>query len=210
MSAPDVPTQELDLRASQYAGLSREDIKKYIRFFLNDDPDYKNAIRQWIEERNISEHDFIEQVATKSENNFMYLRYVLPGIAKGEYNDLSLKQLPDGLQEYYQIHWERMGMDKKPQELKVFILFILVEIGTPIPCKMMVDIAQQDKYDVQVVLDNWVEYLKQQNIKGEDCYSIYHASFLDFLKEKRVLDAERKLFQEVNQRIANYLVSKMA
>ncbi|OCQ95705.1 NACHT domain protein [Nostoc sp. MBR 210] len=210
LSAPDVPTQELDLRASQYAGLSREDIKEYIRFFLNVDPDYKNAIRQWIQDRNISDHDFIEQVVIKSENNFMYLRYVLPGIAKGEYNDLSLRQLPAGLQQYYQVHWERMGMDKKPQQINVFILFILVEIVTPIPCEMIAAIAEQEEYEVEEVLKEWVEYLKLQNIEGEDCYSIYHSSFLDFLKKKRVLDTKRKLFQEVNQRIADYLVSRMA
>ena len=210
LSAPDVPVDELDLSATKYVDLSREDIKKYIRFFLNDDEDYKKALRQWIQDRKIDENDFIEQVATKSENNFMYLRYVLPGIAKGDYNDLSLKQLPDGLQDYYQVHWVRMGMDEKPQELKVFILFILVEIGTPIPCEMIAAITEQDEYDVQSVLDEWVEYLKPQDLEGENCYSIYHASFLDFLKAKRVLDSKRKLFQEVNQRIADYLVRKMA
>jgi hypothetical protein len=210
LSAPDVPVEELDLRESEYVNLSREDIKEYIRFFLNVDKDYKNAVRQWIQDRNISDNDFVEQVATKSENNFMYLRYVLPGIAKGEYNDLSLKELPDGLQEYYQVHWQRMGMEEKPQEVKVFILFILVEIGTPIPCEMIAAIAEQDEYDVQSVLDEWVEYLKPQDLEGEICYSIYHASFLDFLKAKRVLDSKRKIFQEVNQRIADYLVRKMA
>ncbi|MEH2252179.1 P-loop NTPase fold protein [Nostoc sp.] len=210
LSAPDVPAEELDLRGSQYVNLSNEDIKEYIRFFLNVDKDYKNTLRQWIQDRNISDSDFVEQVATKSENNFMYLRYVLPGIANGDYKDLSLKQLPDGLEDYYQVHWGRMGMDEKPQEIKVLILFILVEIGTPIPCEMIADIAEQDEYDVQLVLDEWVEYLKLQNIKGENCYSIYHASFLDFLKAKRVLDSKRKLFQEVNQRIADYLIRKMA
>jgi NACHT domain len=210
LSAPDVLMEELDLRGSQYVNLSREDIKEYIRFFLNADEDYKNALRQWIKDRNISDNDFVEQVATKSENNFMYLRYVLPRIANGYYNDLNLRQLPDGLQQYYQVHWQRMGMDEKPQEVKVFILFILVEIGTPIPCEMMAAIAEQDEYDVQSVLDEWVEYLKPQDIKGENCYSIYHASFLDFLKAKRELNPKRKPFQEINQRIADYLVRKMA
>jgi hypothetical protein len=210
LSAPDVPVEELDLRGTQYINFSREDIKEYIWFFLNVDKDYKNVLRQWIQDRNLSDDYFVEQVATKSENNFMYLRYVLPGIANGYYNDLSLKQLPDGLQEYYQDHWQRMGMDEKPQEIKVLILFILVEIGTPIPCEMIAAISEQEQYDVQLVLDEWVEYLKPQNVKGENCYSIYHASFLDFLKAKRVLDSKRKLFQEVNQRIANYLLRKMA
>lgn len=124
LSAPDVPVEELDLSATKYVDLSREDIKEYIRFFLNVDEDYKKALRQWIQDRKVDENDFVEQVATKSENNFMYLRYILPGIAKGDYNDLSLKQLPDGLKDYYQVHWVRMGMDEKPQEEKVFILFI--------------------------------------------------------------------------------------
>ncbi|MDF5738231.1 MULTISPECIES: NACHT domain protein [unclassified Nostoc] len=210
LSAPDVPVEELDLSATKYVDLSREDIKKYIRFFLNDDEDYKKALRQWIQDRKIDENDFVEQIATKSENNFMYLRYLLPGVVKGDYKDLSLTQLPDGLQDYYQVHWGRMGMDAKPQEVKVFILFILVEIGTPITCEMIGAIAEQEEYDVQSVLEEWVEYLKKQDIKGEICHSIYHASFLDFLKTKGVLGSKRKLFQEVNQRIADYLSREMA
>ncbi|MEH2212452.1 helix-turn-helix domain-containing protein [Nostoc sp.] len=205
-----VKHQELDLTASKYDQLNRDDIQAYITFILNDISDYKDGLRNWIQEKNIADETFVEQVATKSDNNFMYLRYVLPGIAKGDYKDLSLTQLPDGLQDYYQVHWGRMGMDAKPQEVKVFILFILVEIGTPITWKMIADIAKQEEYDVQSVLDEWVEYLKQQDIKGEICHSIYHASFLDFLKAKRVLDSKRKLFQEVNQRIADYLIGKMA
>ncbi|MGD1809444.1 hypothetical protein ACP6PL_28980 [Dapis sp. BLCC M126] len=43
-------------------------------------------------------------MADKSENNLMYLRYVLPDIAKGYYPDLSLRELSDGLQDYYQQH----------------------------------------------------------------------------------------------------------
>ncbi|MBD2677944.1 MULTISPECIES: NACHT domain protein [Nostoc] len=208
-SAPDVPVEELDLRKSNI-NLSREDIKEYIWFFLNADKDYKDAIKQWIQNLNISDKDFVEQVATKSENNFMYLRYILPGIAQGKYNDLNLKQLPDGLQDYYQVHWIRMGMDEKLQDIKVFILFILVEIGTPITCEMIAAIAERDEDNVQSVLDEWVEYLKPQDLEGETCYSIYHASFLDFLKAKRELNPKRKPFQEVNQRIADYFVRKMA
>jgi hypothetical protein len=159
-----------------------------------------------MQECQITEEAFVEQVATKSENNFMYLRYVLPEIAKGFYNDLGLTGLPDGLQDYYQVHWVRMGMDKAPQKEKVILLFILVEVGTPIPGEMIAGIADQDKFEVQKVLDEeWVEYLTKKEIDGEVCYSLYHTSFLDFLKKKREFDSTRKLFQEVNQRIADYL-----
>ena len=76
---------------------------------------------------------------------------------------------------------------------------------------MIAGIAKVDECDVGKVLeDKWVEYLKKQNVEGEICYTIYHASFLDFLKAKREMDSNRKIFREVNQRIAEYLEKGMA
>jgi chromosome segregation and condensation protein ScpB len=203
--SPGVPVKELDLRDSEYVNFNQDDIKEYIRYLLYTDSQYKDELRNWIKTRSIPDTIFVEQLAEKSENNFMYLRYVLPAIAKGDYNDLSLKQLPDGLQEYYQNHWVGMGMEAKPGQLMEIVLYILLEIGTPIPCKMIAGIAKVDECDVGKVLDKWVEYLKKQNVEGEICYTIYHASFLDFLKGKREMDSKRKIFKEVNQRIAEYL-----
>jgi NACHT domain len=206
----DVPEKELDLRDSKYVNFNQNDIKEYIRFVIDTDSDYKNGLINWIKTRSIPDTTFVEQLANKSENNFMYLRYVLPAIAKGAYNDLSLKQLPDGLQEYYQSHWVKMGMEAKPGQLMELALYILLEIGTPIPCEMIAGIAEEDECDVAQVLEKkWVEYLKKQNVDEEICYSIYHASFLDFLKAKREMDAKRKMFREVNQRIAEYLEKGM-
>jgi hypothetical protein len=208
--SPGVPVKELDLRDEQYVNFNQDDIKEYILFVLNAESDYKDGLRKWIQEQGILDADFVEQLANKSENNFMYLRYVLPAIAKGDYNDLSLKQLPDGLQEYYQNHWVRMGLEAKPGQLMEIVLYILLEIGTPIDCEMIAGIAKEDECDVKAVLDEWVEYLKKQNVDGEICYGIYHASFLDFLKAKREMDSKRKLFREVNQRITEYLEKRMA
>lgn len=208
--SPGVPVKELDLRDDQYVNFNQDDIKEYIVFVLKADSEYKHGLRKWIQERGILDASFVEQLANKSENNFMYLRYVLPAIAKGDYNDLSLKQLPDGLQEYYQNHWVRMGLEAKPGQLMEIVLYILLEIGTPIPCEMIAGIAKEDECDVEAVLDEWVEYLKKQNVDGEICYGIYHASFLDFLKAKREMDSKRKLFREVNQRITEYLEKRMA
>ncbi len=203
--SPGVGMTELDLRASQYRGLSRDDVKEYIGFMLNKDPDYGVELQNWVQERDIEKVYFVEQVAQKSENNFMYLRYVLPDIAKGFYSDLSLRELPDGLQDYYQQHWVRMGMEDKPQKDKVIVLFILVESQTLPSLEIISEWAQQDESDVEDVLKEWVEFLSKQEVEGEVCYSIYHASFLDFLKGKRKLDSTRKLFEEVNARMADDL-----
>ncbi|MEG4228634.1 NACHT domain-containing protein [Microcoleus sp. N9_B2] len=207
----DVPEKELDLRDEKYVNFNQEDIKEYIRFVINTDHDYKDGLKNWIQTRKVPDTTFVEEVANKSENNFMYLRYVLPAIAKGDYNDLSLRQLPDGLQEYYQNHWVRMEIDAKPGQLMEIVLYILLEIATPIPCDMVAGVAKVDQCDVKKVLeDEWVEYLKKQNVDGEICYTIYHASFLDFLKAKREMDSRRRIFQEVNQRITEYLEEGMA
>ena len=209
--SPGVLVQELDLRDEKYVNDNQHDIKEYIQFVLNNDPDYKNELRKWIQTRSIADKTFVEEMANKSENNFMYLRYVLPAIAKGDYNDLGLKQLPDGLQEYYQNHWVRMGLDAKPGQLMEIVLYILLEIGTPIPCEMIAGIAEVDECEVKQVLeDDWIEYLKKQNVDGDICYGIYHASFLDFLKGKREMDSKRKIFKAVNQRITEYLEKGMA
>jgi lambda repressor-like predicted transcriptional regulator len=208
--SPGVPVKELDLRDSEYVNFNQDDIKEYIWYVINTDSEYQDKLKKWIETRSIAD-TFVDQLANKSENNFMYLRYVLPAIAKGYYKDLDLKQLPDGLQEYYQSHWVRMKMDDKPGQLMEIALYILLEIGTPIPCEMIAGIAEVDEFDVKKVLeDEWVEYLKKQNLDGEICYTIYHASFLDFLKTKREMDSKRKRFKEVNQRIAEYLEMGMA
>jgi lambda repressor-like predicted transcriptional regulator len=208
--SPGVPETELDLRDKNYVAFNQNDIKEYIGFALNTDPNYKAGLINWIKSRCILDTTFVEQLANKSENNFMYLRYVLPAIAKGDYNDLSLKQLPEGLQGYYQNHWVRMEMEAKPGQLLERVLYILLEIATPIPCQMIAEIAGVDECNVGKVLDKWVEYLKKQNVDEEICYTIYHASFLDFLKAKREMDSKRKMFQEVNQRIAEYLEMGMA
>jgi lambda repressor-like predicted transcriptional regulator len=207
----DVPEKELDLRDEKYVDFNHNDIKEYIRVVLNSNSGHQNKLRDWIQTRSISDTTFVDELANKSDKNFMYLRYILPAIANGDYNDFDLKQLPKGLQEYYQNHWVRMGMDAKPGQLMEIVLYILLEIATPIPCMMIAGIADVDECDANKVLeDEWVEYLKKQNVGGEICYTIYHGSFLDFLTAKREMDSRRKIFQEVNQRIAEYLEQGVA
>ncbi|MDF0552032.1 NACHT domain-containing protein [Kamptonema sp. UHCC 0994] len=201
--SPGVPFRELDLREEEYMKLSYIDIKDYIGLFLQD-PEHQENLQKWIQDRNTTAEGFVEQVAVKSQNNFMYLRYLLPAIANGQYNNLELKQLPNGLQEYYQNHWVRMEMESAPNEFKVIILFILKEIKTPITSSIIADIAEQDKYDVEKLLERWVEYVPPVQFLGAMCYKIYHTSFAEFLERKKELERERKLFKEVNRRIAEY------
>jgi hypothetical protein len=98
-----------------------------------------------------------------------------------------------------------MGMEARPQKSKVIVLFILVESKTPPTCEMIAEYAQQEKPDVEDVLKEWFEYLRKQEIGGKSYYSIYHASFLEFLRSKGKLDSNRKLFKDVATRMADCL-----
>jgi NACHT domain len=206
--SPDTPVEELDLTKDDYTNLSQKDVKEYIHLFFQNEFKLKN----WIHERNISEDNFTQEIAVKSENNFIYLRYLLPGIAEGKYNDLTLKGLPQGLQDYYTTHWQRMGMDKESHEQKVKILYILVERGEPISSNLIAEILDEDEYEVKSVLNDWVEYVtpKLNTAEQKTYYSLYHRSFLEFLQGQDKLAKGRKLFREVNQAMANYMLKEMA
>lgn len=204
--SPDTPVQELDLTEEEYQNFSAEDIKQYLVAFLNNDKDHKDKLQQWILDQNISQEKFIQEVAAKSENNFMYLRYVLPWIAEGKQSGLTLQGLPQGLKDYYQVHWRRMDMEEDANEIKVKILYVLVARGEPISRNMIAEILEQDEYEVELILDDWIEYVTPKINQDEQkiYYSIYHRSFLEFLQGQDKLEHGRKLFREVNQKINDY------
>ncbi|MEH2321782.1 AAA family ATPase [Nostoc sp.] len=181
----------LDLTKKKYEVWNRKDVKEYISAFINDEPEHQ-GLKAWIQKRKIEPPYFIEQVAQKSENNFMYLYYVLPSIAEGAYQDLSLEELPERLQGYYQQHWKQMEMDTPDKRTNAIILCVLVEVGKPISCESIARITGRDEYDVLEILNKWLEFLRKQKQNPEDYYSIYHQSFADFLRNQPTLKREKK------------------
>ena len=228
---------ELDLREGNYQKLSREDVKKYIHSFLKMD---KSEIKLWIQQLlqnqagsntnkydvkgevitlnewqhkqnlHLTETEFVNILTEKSQNNFMYLRYVLPSIATGKYNDLSLQGLPEGLENYYIKHWQRMGMDQDNKDLNVKILFILVVRDDAVSSNMIAEILHEDIFPVDEILAQWVEYVTPKQVEEEGkektYYTIYHRSFWEFLQKRPKLDAKknRKRFQEVKEKMDKF------
>ncbi|MEH1946742.1 MAG: AAA family ATPase [Nostoc sp.] len=202
----EIPEQQLDLTANKYESWNRKDVTEYISTFINDEPEH-HGLKTWIQKRNVQPQYFIEQVAQKSENNFMYLYYVLPSIARGDYQDLSLEELPEKLQGYYEQHWKQMEMDTPDKRTNAIILCVLVEVGKPISCESIARITGRDKYDVLELLNKWLEFLRKQKQNQEDYYSIYHQSFADFLRNQPSLKREKKNnnidWQEVQRLISD-------
>ena len=188
----------------KYIAESREDV----RAFLQQRVGQSQVIQTWIEDQQHTVEDFIAELVQRSENNFMYLRYVLGELERGTYQDSSLASLPQGLESYYGDHWRRMGMTEasRPRH-KVKIVYVLAELKEPISRSLIAEFAQEDILTVQEVLDRWREFLREEQREGQTCYSIYHASFSDFLYRKDIVQAAGELLNQLKQQITKDLWS---
>ncbi|MBP5971730.1 XRE family transcriptional regulator [Brasilonema sp. CT11] len=185
--SPSVSTKELDLR--DYAERSSQDVKEYIWLLLNDG-EYKQGLSQWIQKQNLSNPDFVEEVGTKSENNFMYLRCVLPAIADGFYEKKPLDELPVGLQGYYYSHWEIMGMITKPlPKNKIKIIYVMCALRSAASREVVAKYSKQNDLAVQEVLNGWAQFLQKQENYQPPRYRFYHESFRDFLHRQDIVQA---------------------
>ncbi|MBD2773748.1 ATP-binding protein [Iningainema tapete] len=168
-----------------YQAYSQRDVREYIQIRVNS----SEQLRQRIKERKETIVEFTNKITDKSENNFMYLRYVLQDIEEGLYKDLSLESFPQGLQGYYEFHWRRMGMTATPlPDAKIKIVYILGEVKQPVSRQQICDFSGEDARIVQTVLNEWEQFLHDLRINEQRRYSVYHASFRDFLHRKDILE----------------------
>lgn len=198
---PSTLTQELDLRDKVQE--SNRDVKQYIRRLLNTG-EYKQGLSEWIEKhKQISSDAFVEEISLKSENNFMYLRYVLPAIAKGFYNEKSLEELPEGLQGYYYSHWQIMGMTTRPlPKAKIKIVYVMCALRSAASPGVIAKYSQQDLLDVQDVLAGWAQFLQKQDSFQPPRYRFYHESFRDFLHRQDIVQAAGISLPEISAEVA--------
>ncbi|NEO93354.1 MAG: AAA family ATPase [Moorea sp. SIO3G5] len=200
--SPSTPSQELDLRENSQQ--SNRDVKEYIWQLLQH-RDYQQGLSQWInKQRSLSNQEFVEQIAVKSENNFMYLRCVLPAIADGFYNDKPLDALPVGLQGYYENHWQLMGMTTKPLPRdKIKIVYVMCALSSPASRQTIANYSKQDEFTVQEVLDGWAQFLQKQKSDQPPRYRFYHESFRDFLHRQDIVEAAGMMLPNISVEIAD-------
>ncbi len=171
-----------------YPKKCKKDIKNYIKACVETFEEYKNKLTNWIDKQKVSQDNFINELVEKSENNFMYLRYVIPQIADGYYQNLELKYIPHGLQNYYRDHWERMKMDR----IKINIVYLLTVVSRPISRKLLSEFAtvgdlEVTEFRVQEVLREWSPFIDRIPVGEETRYKVYHQSFADFLKSDEMV-----------------------
>jgi len=177
---------ECDLRKNIEAGI--EDIKEYIVRFINGKNsvghEYAKQLKEWINsQNNLTQEEFVKLIAVdKSENNFMYVQYILPDIAEGKYISLAITELPQGLADYYRQHWLRMEMSNKERSKdKLKVIYTISKVKTSCSIQSLVSYTQCNREVIILVLDEWYQFFRIDEIGSEECFSIYHQSFNDFL-----------------------------
>lgn len=141
----------------------------------------RSILKSWLTAHDLTEEKFCEKLTDESENNFMYLSQILPGIANNIYPEpFHWQPLPPGLETYYQSHLAQI----KNQELSAIelaLLRVLAAEKQPLSVEKMAAAINEDEYDVEEILENWIEFLTEQLIDGEIHSRLYHRHFQEWL-----------------------------
>jgi hypothetical protein len=112
----------------------------------------------------------------------MYLSQIINAIAEGFYTEsLQYNQLPPALEAYYQQHLQQMIPSAPEAELSLAVLNVLVQQQQPITVDAISQIIDTDEYEVEEVLENWLEFLDLQQVDSETYYRLYHDNFRQWL-----------------------------
>jgi hypothetical protein len=174
------------------------------------------GIRAYIATQGITTNEFVDLIVAKSEGNFMYLRYVLPEIESGAYTSLSYDALPQGLQNYYESHWHRMRKQANEEwfAYKLPVIIALTVTKQPISIDLLMDFSGvSERPRVRAVLDEWFQFLHSEDVPYngglQRRYSLYHASFHDFIAEKEEVADEQVSQKAAHKKIADVLWAEL-
>jgi hypothetical protein len=200
----DIPEQiERDLRQDEPGNSA--DITEYIQGQVSNP-----GIKVYIQRQQIDDELFVGHLVDKAQGNFIYLRYVLPEIERGHYQDLALDQLPRGLQNYYESHWQRIkranGLDWFDYRLPVVLALTVMK--KPVPITLIIKYSEvNDKRRVNEVLHDFDQFLYKVGIEYDrqltTCYRWYHASFFDFISRKEEVADELVDLRKANEKVVN-------
>jgi ATPase family associated with various cellular activities (AAA) len=200
----DIPEQiERDLRQDEPGNSA--DIAEYIQGQVRNP-----GLQAYIHRQQIDDELFVGYMLEKAQGNFIYLRYVLPEIERGHYQDLALDQLPRGLQNYYESHWNRIklanGLDWFDYRLPVILALTVMK--KPVPITLIIKYSEvNDKRRVNEVLHDFDQFLYKIGIEYDrqltTCYRWYHASFFDFISRKEEVADEVVDLRKANEKVVN-------
>jgi hypothetical protein len=198
----EAPVQSLHLE--DYPQENKRDIQNYIRRNLTPltplpyegmgEQDLSNSpllageglgersIKSWLNTHQINEAEFITNLTNRSENNFMYISQILAAITNNFYPQPSqiATSFPPPLETYYQQHLEKM-LGSQYQDFPLAVLQVLSQTKQPISVTDMANFLNTDEYDIEELLENWLEFLQIETIFDSTTYKFYHDNFRQWL-----------------------------
>lgn len=207
MPRVDCERDELRIRSESSDNLT--DVADFIQAWT-----VRSGIQAYIAAQRIEPQQFVAMMVKKSEGNFMYLRYVMPEIARGTYKDRELAAIPSGLQNYYEDHWRRMrGQDEGTWfDYKLPVIVALTAAREPVSIDLIKMFSKVDRTSrIQNVLQEWEPFLYEEEVEYEGArqrrYRLYHASFFDFIAAKQEVEGERVDLKAAHGQISDTLWS---
>jgi hypothetical protein len=70
---------------------------------------------------------------------------------------------------------------------------------------LLADFAKEEELKTQAILDEWGQFLSENQAGEQKQYSLYHASFRDFLHRKDIVQAAGVSLEGINKIIADNL-----
>ncbi|MEH1778150.1 MAG: ATP-binding protein [Nostoc sp.] len=174
-------------------------------------------LKSWLSNHQINEQEFCvdakqlaleHRLTTLSENNFMYLSQIISAIppvscananAENFYpKSFQYNQPPPALEAYYQQHLHKMIPLAQETKHSTDVLNVLIKqqkvISVEALAQTAAGIAQiidTDEYEVEEVLENWLEFLQKQQIALKTHYSLYHSNFRDWLGRQQIKPSKK-------------------
>ena len=142
----------------------------------------ERSIKSWLNTHQINEAEFITNLTNRSENNFMYISQILAAITNNFYPQPSqiATSFPPPLETYYQQHLEKM-LGSQYQDFPLAVLQVLSQTKQPISVTDMANFLNTDEYDIEELLENWLEFLQIETIFDSTTYKFYHDNFRQWL-----------------------------
>ncbi len=185
---------------------NRRDVLAYVDAFVERNaPPMAVLLEAWKVER----EQFARLLLDKSEGNFMYLRHVLPELLRkppdAAASEATLADLPQGLRGYYDSHWDLVAGRRRQERLEKAVIGVLAVAREPVDVEQVLEwvalgglVKDAEPDEIEEVLRKWAQFLQVERAPtasaspsgtpptpaAAERYRIYHASFVDYLKNR--------------------------
>jgi hypothetical protein len=173
--ATEPPPQVCRFKAADLDNV--EDMRRFLKRTVD-----LEAVASLLAESGIAPDDFVATLLDRSGGVWVYLRYVLAEIERGERRPLEIEKLPRGLWQYYAEHWSRRRAGPDWNELELPLLATLAAIQEEMPARLLCAFAgvPETPQVGRLLREAWSPFLAVSDA-GERRYRCYHASFREFL-----------------------------